>query len=112
MSEYGRVCLSVMLAAALLFLIGCAGSPQNKFVGDWERVEASGYGESQDWARVSMSGDSLFWEDSNGKFPASMEDGHMMIDVDGFAAMATFDEATGVLTFIVHGNSIEYKRKE
>lgn len=112
MSDYGKICLSVMVAAALLCMTGCAGSPQNRFVGDWERVEKSGFGESQDRARVTVSGDSLFWEDSNGKFPATMEDNHMMIDVDGFAAMATFDEASGILTFIVHGNSILYKRKE
>jgi hypothetical protein len=112
MTEYGRICLSVMVAAALLFFIGCAGSPQNKFVGDWERVEKSGYGESQDWARVTMAGDSLFWEDPNGRFPATLEDGHMMIDVDGFAAMATLDETSGILTFIVHGNSVLYKKKE
>jgi hypothetical protein len=112
MSVYGRIFLSVMVAAALLCLIGCAGSPQNKFVGDWERAEKSGYGESQDWARVTMSGDSLFWEDPNGRFPATMENSHMMIDVDGFAAMATLEEASGIMTYIVHGNSILYKRKE
>lgn len=112
MSDYGRICLTAIVAALLLCFLSCAGAPQNKFVGDWERVEKSGFGETEDWARVTMSGDSLFWENSSGKFAATMEDDHMMIDVDGFAAMATYDDATGVLTFIVHGNSIQYKKRE
>jgi hypothetical protein len=99
------------MISLVLFLAGCAVSPEEKFLGDWERIEKSEYGEEEDWAKVTRTDDGLMWEDCNGKFPATLEAGELLIDVDGFPAMAIYDETSGILTYMVHGNPIQYKKK-
>lgn len=112
MSRYRLISLMILASFAVLLIVGCSSSPEDIYLGDWERVEKSQFGPEEDWATISKQGDTLYWEDSNGKFPATLANDELAIDVGGFPAAATFDRNKEILTYSVHGTTILYKRKE
>ena len=103
--------ISVFVAALIFGLAACSTAPEKMFLGDWVKVDESGSPASDVWVRVTKTGYDLFWENPDGKFPASFENESLNIDFDGFPATAALDAATGILIFTVHGNEIRYQKK-
>lgn len=93
-------------------LAGCGETSRDQYAGEWVSVTESGSASPVNWVKISKVADGYIWENADGSFPAAEAEGCLEIDFDGFPATAEFDKETGVLTFAVHGNSIEFTRKE
>ena len=100
-----RIALFIVLLA---FFAGCGQSTGDMLIGEWIGVKYP----SIDWAKISKSADGYVWESPEGKYSAVMEGRMLNIDFEGFPAYATYDKKTKLMNFMVHGKTIEYKRKE
>jgi len=99
----------VIMGLILAFAMGgCGKSNDDIFLGEWIGVQNP----SVEWVKISKTGDGYVWENPDGKFNATLEGNTFNIDFDGFSAYAEYDENKQILSFIVHGNFIDYKKKE
>lgn len=98
--------LALLAAACVLIASGCGGGTsraEKKYLGDWVQVDSS-----HRFAKIYRDGDALIWEDNEGKYPARMNEGQMIVSAGMFGDVAV-QYVPSSDHLIAAGN--EYKRK-
>ncbi|MFX4261215.1 WD40 repeat domain-containing protein [Pelotomaculum propionicicum] len=92
------VLIIIVLILMSISITGCNKGNGNEFIGNWVSDK-----NKTDIATISRNGNSFFWEDKDGKFPATYKDGILTIHTGLGDIFASINNKTGKIELSIMG---------